>query len=47
MYKEAKLLHKSMGYRKVAQKLGLNPGITYGWLFKNNKKQIVNWGKLK
>lgn len=31
-----------MGYRKVAKELNLNPGIVYGWLFKDNQKQIID-----
>ncbi len=48
MFNKAKKLHKKMGFRKVAKELNLNPGIVYGWLFKNNQKQIldVKGGKL-
>ena len=47
-FNKAKELHQNMGFRKVAKELNLNPGIIYGWLFKNNQKQIldVKGGKL-
>ncbi len=42
IFNKAKKLHKHIGFRKVARELNLNPGIVYGWLFKNNKKQILD-----
>jgi len=41
-FNKAKELHKEMGYKKVAQRLGLPRGVVYGWLFKNNQKQILD-----
>ncbi len=48
MFNKAKELHKKIGFRKVAKELKVNPEIVYGWLFKNNQKQIldVKGGKL-
>lgn len=41
-FNKAKELHKQVGYRKVAKAIGVPPGIVYGWLFKNNQKQILD-----
>ncbi|MEK6904138.1 MAG: LAGLIDADG family homing endonuclease, partial [Nanoarchaeota archaeon] len=41
-FKKAQELHKKMGFRKVAKALNINPGIVYGWLFKDNTKQILD-----
>ncbi|MBU0628706.1 MAG: hypothetical protein KKC75_05935 [Nanoarchaeota archaeon] len=42
LFNEAKKLHKEMGYKKVANEMGLPKGVVYGWLFKNNQKQILD-----
>ena len=42
LFNKAKDLHKEMGYKKVADKMGLPRGVVYGWLFKNNQKQILD-----
>ena len=42
LFNKAKELHKKMGFRKVAEKLYISKGVAYGWLFKNNQKQILD-----
>jgi len=42
LFNNAKKLHKEMGYRKVAQQIRVPKGVVYGWLFKDNQKQILN-----
>ena len=42
LFNKAKELHKNKGYRKVAKELDIPKGVVYGWLFKDNQKQILD-----
>ena len=42
MLDKAKELNKKIGYKKVADKINVPRGVVYGWLFKNNQKQILD-----